>query len=190
MRSGLPGSASPVAPGPWLPGFRDARLPGCLASGVPDSRVHRLPGFLAAGVSGSLGLPGLPGLPERSVVALAGRSGRRSRGVGLGPGRAPRCAPAAPVRTPAACGRPPRCAAPGGDLKDRQRPPPATDLRYPPVDQLMSEARRGARPKGRNPRSTCGCSSVVEHPPSRGKAQCAIPVTRSAPRSRPLRWIR
>lgn len=185
MRSGLPGPASPVAPGPWLPGFRDARLPGCPTLGFTDFRGSWPPASLAASVSlVSLACLSVPWSPWPAVPA---------DGVGgsvSAPGRAPRCAPAAPVRTPAACGRPPRCAAPGGDLKDRQQPPPATDLRYPPVDQLMSEARRGARPKGRNPRSTCGCSSVVEHPPSRGKAQCAIPVTRSAPRSRPLRWIR
>lgn len=62
-----------------------------------------------------------------------------------------------------------------------------TDLRCTPPGQLESGARRGARPKRPSSRSTCGCSSVVEHPPSRGKAQCAIPVTRSASPYLPLR---
>lgn len=37
---------------------------------------------------------------------------------------------------------------------------------------------RGKAERPGSPESR-GCSSVVEHPPSRGKAQCAIPVTRS-----------
>ncbi len=74
--------------------------------------------------------------------------------------------------------------APGADA------PRATDLRCTPADQLESGARRGARPKGPDLTESCGCSSVVEHPPSRGKAQCAIPVTRSASPYRPLLWIR
>lgn len=80
------------------------------------------------------------------------------------------------------------CARRAGVRRERptaaQPPLAATDLRSTPGDQLKSGARRGARPKG-PAHGTCGCSSVVEHPPSRGKAQCAIPVTRSAP---PYRW--
>lgn len=62
-------------------------------------------------------------------------------------------------------------------------------LALPPADQLMSGARRRAGQKS-PARRACGCSSVVEHPPSRGKAQCAIPVTRSAPPYGPRKWIR
>ncbi len=73
-------------------------------------------------------------------------------------------------------------------LSDPSRALPEVGSASPAGSRLARHPRRSDRvwntPRGEAAKAeshaACGCSSVVEHPPSRGKAQCAIPVTRSA----------